>query len=158
MDELSELDSSIEELSISQCWTYLRAAEIGRLCVTTADGPDVFPINFLVDGGSLVFRSDFGTKLAAIDTDPRVAFEIDGCHTSTDRAWSVVLHGKARRVIDAREGIDAVELGVAPWQPGDKSCWIRILPAEISGRRFSKAQEDEWDLTTPIQARPSPIE
>jgi nitroimidazol reductase NimA-like FMN-containing flavoprotein (pyridoxamine 5'-phosphate oxidase superfamily) len=158
MDELSECDPSVEELSTSQCWKYLRATELGRLCVVTADGPDVFPINFLVDGGTLVFRSDSGTKLAAIDADPRVAFEIDGSDTSIDQAWSVVVHGKARRVVNDREGVDAVEPGVTPWQSGEKSCWIRIVPAEITGRRFPKAQVRDWELTTPIQTRRSPIE
>jgi hypothetical protein len=33
----------------------LRSAEVGRLAVSVADHPDIFPINYLVDHGTIVF-------------------------------------------------------------------------------------------------------
>ena len=40
--------------------------------------PDIFPINYVVDHGAVVFRTAEGTKLAAAVLGQGVAFEIDG--------------------------------------------------------------------------------
>ena len=48
-----------------ECWTLLRHTEVGRLAVTMGTSPDIFPVNFAVDRGSVVFRTAEGTKLAA---------------------------------------------------------------------------------------------
>ncbi|MEO6571600.1 MAG: pyridoxamine 5'-phosphate oxidase family protein, partial [Ilumatobacteraceae bacterium] len=65
-------------LSTSDCWALLRDQPYGRLAVVGVDGPDIFPVNALVDHGSLVFRTDAGAKLTALDAEPRVAYEVDG--------------------------------------------------------------------------------
>jgi hypothetical protein len=36
------------------CWTLLRSAEVARLAVVIDAQPDIFPINFLVDHGTIV--------------------------------------------------------------------------------------------------------
>jgi nitroimidazol reductase NimA-like FMN-containing flavoprotein (pyridoxamine 5'-phosphate oxidase superfamily) len=38
--------------------------------------PPIFPVNFAVDGDTVVFRADPGTKLAPASSG-RVAFEVD---------------------------------------------------------------------------------
>jgi uncharacterized protein len=50
------------------CWALLRSQEAGRLAVLIADRPEIFPINYVVDHGTVVFRTAEGTKLAgAVD-------------------------------------------------------------------------------------------
>ncbi len=68
----------MEVLDPSQCWALVREADVGRLAVSVANRPDIFPINFIVDHGTVVFRTAEGTKLAAAVLGTSVAFEVDG--------------------------------------------------------------------------------
>ena len=77
------------------CWNLLRSAEVGRLAVSIKDQPDIFPINFVVDHGTVVFRTAEGTKLAAAVLGRGVAFEADGFDAGAGEAWSVVIKGRA---------------------------------------------------------------
>jgi len=55
---------AMEILGESDCWTLLREVSVGRIAFPTADGGvNIFPVNHLVDGGSVVFRTGAGEKL-----------------------------------------------------------------------------------------------
>jgi uncharacterized protein len=125
-------------LDESACWALLRTAEVGRLAVVVSHRPEIFPINFVVDRATVVFRTAGGTKLdwsAGRD----VAFEVDGYEPETGEAWSVVVKGLAREVKQMYEALDALELPLHPWHASSKPHIVRIEPEEISGRRFRVA-------------------
>ncbi|MGO1878931.1 MAG: pyridoxamine 5'-phosphate oxidase family protein, partial [Brevibacterium yomogidense] len=88
---------AVEILSVDTCWELLRTTTVARLAVQTANGPDIFPINIAVDGGTLVFRSAEGTKVTGALNGP-VAVEADGRDPDTDHAWSVVVKGHTQRI------------------------------------------------------------
>ena len=50
----------ITVLDARDCWDLLRQAEVGRLAVTLHDETEIFPINFVVDRDTVVFRSAQG--------------------------------------------------------------------------------------------------
>lgn len=52
-------------LTDDECWELLRTATVGRLAVDVGGRPDIYPINFVIDDGTIVFRTGAGTKLAA---------------------------------------------------------------------------------------------
>lgn len=123
-------------LNESECWTLLRTAEVGRLAVLVDGGVDLFPVNFAVDHGSIVFRTAVGTKFEHAVLGQPVAFEAD--HTaSREDAWSVVVKGTAREIKGLYEGLDAMELALHPWQEGDKPRFVRIEATSVTGRRLS---------------------
>ncbi|WP_426566209.1 pyridoxamine 5'-phosphate oxidase family protein [Angustibacter sp. McL0619] len=64
-------------LSASQAWQLLRGAPFGRLAVVLDACPDIFPVNHVVDHGSVVFRTEVGAKLIGSDGQ-QVAYEADG--------------------------------------------------------------------------------
>ena len=43
----------ITVLSAVECWALLHAHEVGRLAVSITNHPDIFPINYVVDGTSI---------------------------------------------------------------------------------------------------------
>ncbi len=133
----------VEELSLSECWDLLRGQLVGRLAVAAANVPDIFPINYIVDHGSLVFRSAPGTKLAAAVLGRGVAFEIDGYDEGGTSAWSVVAKGPARRIESMQEFIDADDLPLYPWHTSPKPDIVRIEPETVTGRRFHATTRDE---------------
>ncbi len=85
-------------LSQDECFELLGEAQVGRLAVSIGPHPDIFPINYVVDGASIVFRTAEGTKLAAAVLTPHIAFEADGVIDGSDEAWSVVVKGHAREI------------------------------------------------------------
>ena len=68
----------ITVLDVHECWDLLRQTEVGRLAVSIHDETEVFPINFVVDRGTVVFRTAQGTKLVGAIEGRTVAFEADG--------------------------------------------------------------------------------
>ena len=124
-------------LATEVCWTLLRSTDIGRLAVTLAAGdPDIFPVNYVIDHGTILFRTAEGTKLSGAISGHPVAFEVDGKQPDVGQAWSVVVKGGAAHVRTSEEMIDPTGLPLSPWQGGPKEHFVRIVPDEVSGRRF----------------------
>ena len=121
----------LDELDRRECLHLLATQPVGRLAVATPEGPLVVPVNFVVDGEAIVFRSDRGSKLFAIG-DGRVAFEVDLIDAYHRTGWSVLIRGRAYEATHWE--ID--HLLLQPWAPGDKRHWIRLPIATITGRRL----------------------
>jgi uncharacterized protein len=147
---------TVEELSESECWALLRTTSVGRLAVWVEDHPDIFPLNYSVDHGTVVFRSRTGTKVSAALSDLPVALEADGYDAENAQAWSVVVSGNAEE-IQGQDLIDTTDLPLFPWQAGDKGRFIRIVPTTTSGRRFPVADPSVW-LTPLSGAKRAPME
>ena len=146
--------AGIAILEPDKCWPLLREAEVGRLAVAAGDHPDIFPINFVVDHGTVVFRTAEGTKLAAAVLGCSVAFEIDGYEPASGEAWSVVLKGRATEIERMHDLFEALELPLFPWHAGPKHRFVRIVPDTITGRRFHVLERPSDAPTN----RRSPIE
>ncbi|MFF0991591.1 pyridoxamine 5'-phosphate oxidase family protein [Kocuria nitroreducens] len=149
--------NDVEELAANSCWELLRDAGVGRLAVWVEDHPDIFPVNFVVDHGTLVFRSAEGTKIAAALTDVPVAVETDGYDESSAKAWSVVVKGRAERIQQVQELMDTLDLPLFPWQAGRKGVFVRVVPTLVTGRRFPVTDPGVW--RTPLsETRRAPDE
>ncbi len=140
-----------EELSEDACWARLRTGEVARLAVIVEDHPEIFPINYVVDHGTLVFRTAEGTKVHAALAASPVAVEVDGVDppgedsgTPAPHAWSVVLKGTAEQITATDELMDTTELPLTPWQTGAKGKFVRITPTQVTGRRFPVTSPEEW--------------
>lgn len=126
----------IEELDQDECWAHLAEERVGRLAVSVANRPDIFPVNYLVDDGIIVVRTAPGFKLAAATLGSAVAFEVDRFDEDHRSGWSVVVHGSATEVEGVEEMLAAGDLGVDPWAGGTKNHYLRIQPDEVTGRRI----------------------
>jgi nitroimidazol reductase NimA-like FMN-containing flavoprotein (pyridoxamine 5'-phosphate oxidase superfamily) len=126
----------IAVLEVNQCWELLRSSEVGRLAVSIGNHPDIFPVNFVVEQGSVVFRTAEGTKLAAAVLGTAVAFEVDGYDADAGEAWSVVIKGRAVEIERMQDVFDALDLPLFPWHAAPKHRFVRIEPDDVSGRRF----------------------
>jgi nitroimidazol reductase NimA-like FMN-containing flavoprotein (pyridoxamine 5'-phosphate oxidase superfamily) len=133
MDETLE---PMEHLTVSQSWALVRSVPIGRLAVVVDGRPEIFPLNHVVDRGTIVFRTAEGTKLAGT-IGQQVAYEVDGVEGGGTVAWSVVIKGEAHEVARLHESIESLELPLFPWHRGPKPRIIRIDPEEVQGRRFT---------------------
>ena len=131
----------ITPLSDAECWDRLAEQQLGRLVTRVGDVMDIFPVNYTVDGRSVVFRTGEGSKLTELTVNDEVLFEVDE-YTSTD-AWSIVVRGSAQRLDDPDEVAAADRLPLTPWIPTVKYNYVRIVPTSLSGRDFLRGEEPD---------------
>jgi nitroimidazol reductase NimA-like FMN-containing flavoprotein (pyridoxamine 5'-phosphate oxidase superfamily) len=129
-------DEGLELLDEAECWNLLADGSVGRVGVTVGTVPAIFPVNFVIDGTSIVFRTGPGTKLAAAANNTLVAFECDQVDPITHGGWSVLAVGLATRVTAAEEIARLSNLGVSAWPGGNRDQLIRIPVEFVSGRRI----------------------
>lgn len=120
-------------LSPDECWGLLADEQFGRLAYRLVDEVHLVPINYVVDGTSLLFRTASGNKLLAAALHSDVAFEIDWYDDNS--AWSVVVRGRLRQ-LDEGEQQRAEGLPLHSWVPTLKYDIIELLPEVVSGRTF----------------------
>lgn len=133
---------TLDELDTDECWKLLASRPVGRVGVNVDHYPVVIPVNFALDGDSLVFRSGTGDKLNRIHGS-KVSFEVDEIDPVHHTGWSVLVKGVAHGLNvgadqDLAERAEAA--GAKPWAPGDREYLVRIVPDEITGRRIHPEQ------------------
>ncbi len=131
---MANSDSPVSTLSEDSSWGLLAALEVGRLATVDGDQPEIFPINFVIDGLSVVFRTATGSKLANLTENAHVAFEADTW--DLDGGRSVVIKGTASVITDEDELRRAQALPLNPWVPTVKTHFVRVTPSDIQGRIF----------------------
>lgn len=127
----------LRELPRDECLALLREHTLGRVAYTDHALPAITPINYVMDGDSIVFRTASGTRLAEGTRDAVVAFEVDDTDATTHEGWSVVVVGIASQITRTSESLRALELAVSPWAGGERNHFVRITPTFISGRQVA---------------------
>lgn len=143
MGGMSAHTDPIETLTPEQSWERLGTQELGRLVTHVGDTIDIFPVNYVVDGDGILFRTAPGSKLFELTVNADVLFEVDD-HTDTD-AWSVIVRGHATALETDADVHRAEAAGLRPWIPTLKRVYVRIAPASVTGRAFRRSPEPERD-------------
>src|SRR3954462_7103812 len=102
--EAAPLDmSDSRELSPPECERLLRRGVLGRVALSTPEGPLIVPVDYTVFEDTIVIRTSTYSALGAYGRDAMLAFEVD--HLDQDRrtGWSVVARGRAWGETDAAE-------------------------------------------------------
>ena len=126
------------DLSRERCFALMAGRQVGRLAYCTPTGPRIYPLNFVLDGESVVFRTAPYTALGTAMDGRDVAFEVDEVDEVDEadgNGWSVVVGGRAEVISDPGE-VAALrrETDPAPWAPGPRPLYVRIAVRRISGR------------------------
>ncbi|MFI7705616.1 pyridoxamine 5'-phosphate oxidase family protein [Nonomuraea sp. NPDC049480] len=138
-----KLDSSgLQVLSPEECLRLLASAPIGRIVFTDRALPAVQPVNFYLDGETIVIRTTIGSKLAAATRRAVVAFEVDELDPEMRTGWSVTVVGHARAVEAPQEIARLATLPLEPWAPGSRDHYILVEAEQVSGRRITRARSN----------------
>jgi nitroimidazol reductase NimA-like FMN-containing flavoprotein (pyridoxamine 5'-phosphate oxidase superfamily) len=117
------------------CLERLASVPVGRVGFVAAGEVEILPVNHVVDGQNVAFRTGIGSKLSGACLGFPITFEADGFDASGGSGWSVVVHGTADVVEDdAEAGRLTAALGDRGWTGGDRPYLIRIRPFSITGR------------------------
>lgn len=129
--------TGIEIIDRGECLALLAGDVVGRIGIVVHGAPLVLPVNYVLDGEAIVFRTGPGSKLATAERAP-ACFEIDGFDRPHRAGWSVVVSGRLDEVTRYNGDlfVRASHLPVHPWADGPKDHLMRLVPATISGRRI----------------------
>ncbi|MFJ6835820.1 helix-turn-helix domain-containing protein [Streptomyces sp. NPDC091209] len=124
-------------LSSAECADLMARHGVGRLAVSTSEGPAIVPVNYSVIDTAIVFRTAEGAT-PSLAAGSQVAFEVDRIDDAFSQGWSVLVRGRARTVTDPAETrLLAEEAYSAPWAGGRRDVWVRIEPQSVTGRRIA---------------------
>lgn len=126
-----------EELAAAECLRLLASVPVGRIVYTQRAMPAVEFVNFAVDQGDIVIRTDPGGALAAATHHTVVAFEADEVDTATGRGWSVMAIGQSREVTEPLDIARLRDIGLRSLEPSGREHFIRVTPGILSGRRLA---------------------
>jgi transcriptional regulator with XRE-family HTH domain len=127
---------ALDVLSAAECREYLATGGIGRFLFVDARGPVAMPVNYAMLGDDIVFRTGGHTSLVAGVEQQKVSFDVDHFDEALSEGWSVLAHGAATLITALAELEQARSLRIDPWAGGDRDTYVRIVTAEISGRRI----------------------
>ena len=133
------MEMALEEIGRDECLELLSSQLMGRLAVADhgAYPPHIVPVNFVLDGDQVVFRTNFGLKFQlSVLAEHSVSFEADEVDAEGHMAWSVVVQGRAELLAD--DDVAALPLApwLHPWAPGERAHWVRIVPYTVTGRKL----------------------
>ena len=126
---------AIEELTVQECWELLGSARVGRLAVCMSGRPGIFPVNFVVDDETIVFRTAPAPSSPRSRTSASPSRSTTTTPTAARRPASSSTAGPWRSP-DADDRDRALGLPLFPWHVAPKGHFVRITADSVSGRRF----------------------
>lgn len=128
--------SAAKQLSKDECLHLMASVSIGRIVFTRQALPAVELVNFALDRGDIVIRTDGDGKLAAAIREAVVAFEADCVDPAKLSGWSVTAIGQSREVSEPGETDRLRRMSLNSWAPGERAQFARISPVILDGRRL----------------------
>lgn len=137
---MSETQSWLTEMSPDQCRERLitHRPRLGRLTFVDSGWPLVLPMNYVIRGDAIYFRTAPGSKVfIAAQQGLQASFEVDEVDEFWEDGWSILAFGHLRQVTDAEELTEVLSLPLQPWAGGDRPHCIALQFERMSGRRIA---------------------
>lgn len=135
MDVLDQ-GTGLEVLGAEECLRLLATQFIGRIGLVVDDEPLVIPVNYALDGTSVVFRATPGSRFDRVVRDARVCFEVDHADPAYHTGWSVLGRGVVESVLDPADIARLQRLHLRPWARGERPSFLRLRLDHLTGRRI----------------------
>lgn len=134
------------ELAWSRCLELLSSRGVGRVAVSSPDGPQIYPASYTVLEGAVWFRLPVHNAVAnQIGARAVVALQVDQLDEESHAGWTVQVRGQAVAIDDPeRLGKVSEAWYPPPWAvPGRRFVYLRLPLEEVSGREVSRPAWDE---------------
>src|ERR1017187_6220512 len=89
----------LEEIGEDECFALLCTQSLGRLAVVRDGRPEIFPVNYALDGHTITIRTGPGSKLT-YPSLAHVAFDVEDIDRATREGWVVEVRGFAEEITD----------------------------------------------------------
>lgn len=127
---------ALEPVPPQECQRLLGLNDLGRLAWSAGTELMVVPVNYIVDDGDVVLRTDPWGPIAQTAVGTSAAFQADDLHRDGHIGWTVLAQVNVRLVEDPAEHRRLQHHDLQPWAPGDRSCYVRLTITALSGRRL----------------------
>jgi nitroimidazol reductase NimA-like FMN-containing flavoprotein (pyridoxamine 5'-phosphate oxidase superfamily) len=132
------VDRALESMTPEECLILLGSTPVGRVAVTEQALPAVVPVNFVLHGNAVVFRTRPDGLLARACDNTVVAFEIDEVQPNGRAGWSVLVVGMAE-VLSGSQAVRANQLNLASAAGDGNDIFVSITIGRLTGRRAGNA-------------------
>ncbi|MGD0374996.1 MAG: pyridoxamine 5'-phosphate oxidase family protein [Streptosporangiaceae bacterium] len=125
----------LQELTQAESLRLLSSVPFGRVVFTYHALPAIRPVNHLVVDNAIIIIASLGTAISAhagSEGGTVVAYEADVIDPDTHLGWSVVVIGKAGRVVDESQ-IAGYRKALRPWVSGRMDDVIAIRADLVTG-------------------------
>jgi nitroimidazol reductase NimA-like FMN-containing flavoprotein (pyridoxamine 5'-phosphate oxidase superfamily) len=129
-------DVTVEVITEHECESLLAATHLGRLGFTARSLPVVLPVNYVLDGRTIVFRSESESILAACTAGQVACLEVDDHDLLAHTGWSVLATGRLREEKDPDRAAALAHLALPAWRPMTAPHLLTLGVELISGRRI----------------------
>jgi hypothetical protein len=142
----------LRELTQAESLRLLGSVPVGRVVFTQHALPAIRPVNHIVVDDKIIIITNLGTgisvqvgsdgSIVGTDCGTVVAYEADLIDPDTHLGWSVVVIGKARRVLGEAE-IAVYRQALRPWAAGEMDDVIAIRAELVTGCQLVAAGEPQ---------------
>jgi nitroimidazol reductase NimA-like FMN-containing flavoprotein (pyridoxamine 5'-phosphate oxidase superfamily) len=152
------MSKSKETMSQTEIAQFLTCARTGRLGLIINREPYVVPVGFVYHQGKIAIHScTNGKKMDALQSNPRVCFEVDETISDASMYKSVIMHGLSEILKDEQAMIPYLQLHIDKYRipeefesyidkPGrnrdEELKSVRIIlitPEQITGKKFMRS-------------------
>jgi uncharacterized protein len=129
-----DTDRGFAPLGESACWALLPTSGVGRLAWADPAGQImVVPVNYGLDGRTVVLRTGDSTLLDAARTARRCAFQVEDLEPGLRSGWTVLIDGTLVEVED-EDIADRIGPLVDPWLREPEPHVLLLQVIGVTGR------------------------
>ena len=123
----------IATLDDATCIRLIRQEHVGRLGLSVRGLPVVLPVNYVLDGRTIVFRSEFGDKTRAAELAVVACVGVDQFDHFAHSGWTVLATGRLA-LVSARRSAEYDRLPLAARALRAETQFIEMPIELLSGR------------------------
>ena len=143
------------ELDPRECERLLRSGAVGRVALSTPDGPHIVPVDYLVVDDTIVVRTSSYSVVGAYGRNAMLAFEVSDVDRDSHVGWSIVARGRGWAEVDPVQVARMRECWRARYSvAGNRNLYFRIRWDSITGRAFraGRTRDDESSVPHTLTA------
>lgn len=126
--------SHLRDLDREVCLQLMTRATLGRLALSTPEGPHIIPVGYALVGETVAVRTSAYSVLGTSARAALVAFQVDQVDEESRSGWSVMVRGRCYVETDSQELARVQEALGDPWVAGARTLYLRLPLEHVTGR------------------------
>lgn len=126
-----------QQLSRDECLHLIAKVCVGRIVLTAQGLPAIQPVNYMMDGDTVLIPTPPVSWLALKADNTIVAFQVDDIDAHSQCGWHVNAVGPAKLVNNQHRINRPNRMTPPPWGPPDTAQFIRVQLSIVHGQHIT---------------------